>query len=816
MSNITLTIPERTQDGPQTKDYTAKKEKPREFVMANFRAECEKAQEEEARGEKDRAIDAYKTALKMNQVPYGMVAYVYSNIGRLFQELRSFPRALEYHQNHLTIAQETDDDSMRIIANTNIGTTYYCMRQYEEAQAYHEVALDLATKKDDARGQMRAFANLGNAWGASGNFKEAAMYHKEQLLMARKIGDKEAEGRASFNLENDHNSMNEYNEASTYRTKKMELLSMATLEGGVEKLKLNKGLGDTKITEEVYSGWVFKQHGKDNKKGVEMELGPKGKPVKKRYFMVLSRGQLVYFDNVRSSAKPRRVIEVANILAANELSEDMAKAMHRKGWPSGVTARTFAVKVHPKDGSTTSRVFYFTTDDEASKDEWVEVIAKAQTDKDKFSSFRKKRGAGGGAGLDFLRKFADDEDSAAAGPAPADLGDLGDRIGDENPFDTRSAAAVVNPLFRSDSVSSRGRANTYEMNAQQDPSNVIVNPNYHDFEQATEETAFSSFGIAAPTSPDEDPDRIKWYGAVKMTKKTEWPPTEKEMAAMTQKVVGKPRTMYDKQLLKMDFTFLGLDINTIPANPEGDPRTIHQHETAHIISWHAFDNALALAIDESTNTQTFCKLYVYDCQTAAKATELEELVSGLESEGDGDIGGPALFASQASVELMSFGVGQGDTRGTPKDGDSDDEYLELADESEIAIEHGTTLDSIVTTRESRQKKKRGSITLSETPHEAGSTTDDHGAGPADFPSGDGAADPSNPFGGAARPTGSSDGGMTEQELDDRKSDGDSDEPDDNEMAAEEKEIAKMQSNRDKDRKKRGSSMRVAKEVSEMI
>jgi len=701
MENIvTLTIPEARKGGPQTKEYKSTVEKPREFVMENFRAECENAQQEESKGEKDRAIDAYKIALNMNQVPYGMVAYVYSNIGRLFQELRSFPRALEYHQNHLTIAQETNDDAMRIIANTNIGTTYYCMRQYEEAQAYHEIALDIATRKDDARGQMRAFANLGNAWGASGNFKEAAMFHKEQLLMARKIGDKEAEGRASFNLENDHNSMKEYTTASTYRTKKMELLSTATLEGGVEKLKLNKGLGDTTNTEEVYSGWVYKQQGKDNKKGFEMELGPKGKPVKRRYFMVLSRGQLVYFDTVRSAAKPRRVIEVPDILAANELTEDMAKALNQKGWPTSITARTFAVKVHPKEGERVSRVFYFTTDDEASKDEWVEVIAKSQTDKDKFSSFRRKKGGGGG-NLDFLRKFADDEEETSSSAAAAAVDDvnLGDRIGDENPFLT-TTSEVHNPLFRSDSVASRDRLNTYETNINdfEEPNDVIIN-----------ETAFSSFGIAAPTSPNDDPQRIKWYGAVKMTKKTNWPPNEDEMAAMAKKMKAKPRTMYDTQNLKMDFTFLGVDVNTIPLNPMGDPRTVHSHETGHIIAWHAFDSTLALAIDESTNTQTFCKLYVYDCITDANAGELEDLVSGLEENEDGVNPNQFLMQSQQSVELLSFGVAETDLDKTRKGSATSDEYLEMADEEQVAIERGLSLDSIVTTRDTRNRKQ--SVTL---------------------------------------------------------------------------------------------------------
>jgi len=677
--------------------------------MENFREECEKAAEHESLGEKDRAIDAYKEALQMNQVPYGMVAYVYSNIGRLFSELRSFPRALEYHRNHLTIAEETDDDAMRTIANTNIGTAYYCMRQYEEAQAHHEVALDIATRKDDARGQMRAFANLGNAWGASGNFKEAAMFHKEQLLMARKIGDREAEGRASFNLENDHNSLKEYTVASTYRTKKMELLSTATLEGGVEKLKLNKGLGDTKISEEVYSGWVYKQHGKDNKKGAEMELGPKGKPVKRRYFMVLSRGQLVYFDTVRSAAKPRRVIEVSDILAAHELSDDMAKAMHQKGWPTSLTNHTFAVKVHPQEGvKMISRVYYFTTDDEASKDEWVEVISKAQTDKDKFSSFRKKRGAGG-KNLDFLRKFADDEDNAtsAAAAAPADDVNLGDRIGEDNPF-LSSSRDVANPLFRSDSVSSRGRLNTYETNQDYDEPG----------DNEIKETAFSSFGIASPTSPETDPERVKYYGAVKMTKKTEWPPTEDEMSAMAKKLRAKPRSMYDTQNLKMGFTFLGVDVSTIPLNPAGDPRVIHSHETAHIIAWHAFDSTLTLAVDESTNTQTFCKLHVYDCITDERAEELEDLVSGLENEEEAAHPGigSMLMQSQQSIELASFGVQETsiDSAGgtaSRKMSATSDEYIEMADESEVAIERGLTLDSIVTTRETRQNPRRQSMTL---------------------------------------------------------------------------------------------------------
>jgi tetratricopeptide (TPR) repeat protein len=667
----------------------------REFVMKTFRDQCIAAADKERNGDKDDAVEAYKDALNLNQLPSGMVAYAYSNIGRLYMELRRFKDALEYHKNHLNIAVATKDNQMKVIAFSNIGTTHYCMREYIKAREQHEFALQMASDLNDAPGQMRAFANLGNAWGADGFFREAKLYHKEQLLLARKLGDKQAEGRASFNLENDYNSLKQYEVALTYKIKKMELLGTED-----DQLKLNAGLGDTKLTEEIFSGWVVKQVGKSWE-------GPKGKPIRARKWLVLAKGLLCYFKTVKSTEKPDRCIKVEDIVEVQVYEEPT------KGWTRQMINSTFRV-------TTTLRCFYFTCDDEETRNDWIEVISKARTDKDKFSSFRKKKG-GAGKDLDFLRKFQasqDDDGAVGAAAAPAD----GFNLKMVDPFQADSKRGeATNPLFRSDSVSSRSRLNTNE-----------------DFEEpgmnVTAETAFlSSFGQDAgddylDIEGDAVPENaLRLYGSLRLEEAGEWPPNDEHLQEAGNKMILKPRTLFDAQPLTMQFTDQGVEIKTIPLSKTANARMINSHPTYTIISWCAFGNCLTFAVDDSTSDHHACKVYTYDCGSTSHAKHLEDMISGLGTdEEDDDFGGDELdpnammlatHGSKSSV-LKSFGMsGIAETSMDGRTSFGDEGYLnvntaDVDDGEDDELGRSVELTAIVTTRSNRQvSDAQGSMIL---------------------------------------------------------------------------------------------------------
>jgi tetratricopeptide (TPR) repeat protein len=85
-----------------------------------------------------------------------IASFVYNILGRAYQSLGSFSKALEYHKEHLTMAKEVGDRA----------------------------------------GEGRAYANLGNAYRSQGDFSKAIQYHAQELTIAKEVGDRAGEGRA--------------------------------------------------------------------------------------------------------------------------------------------------------------------------------------------------------------------------------------------------------------------------------------------------------------------------------------------------------------------------------------------------------------------------------------------------------------------------------------------------------------------------------------------------------------------------------------------------------------------------------------------
>ena len=125
---------------------------------------------------------------------------------------------------------------------------------------------------------------------------------------------------------------------------------------------------------------------------------------------------------------------------------DVENSQNRSKWPKEFYHCTLVM-------ITQKRSFYFTCDDEDTCDEWIEVISKARTDKDKFSSFRRKKGGGVG-GLDFLRKTYGDEDETretqpAYSDTPLTRKPTLKEVSNINPFtaSTSRGNKILNPMF---------------------------------------------------------------------------------------------------------------------------------------------------------------------------------------------------------------------------------------------------------------------------------------------------------------------------------------------------------------------------------
>ena len=83
-------------------------------------------------------------------------AWIECTLGRAFQNLGNFSKALEHHKEHLTMAKEVGERA----------------------------------------GEGEAYANLGIAYDLQGDYAKAIEYHTQRLAIAKEVGDRAGEGRS--------------------------------------------------------------------------------------------------------------------------------------------------------------------------------------------------------------------------------------------------------------------------------------------------------------------------------------------------------------------------------------------------------------------------------------------------------------------------------------------------------------------------------------------------------------------------------------------------------------------------------------------
>lgn len=325
-----------------------------------FERTVREAKEHQMRGDFNAAIEQYNAALKHSVgIPYGLMAFAYGNMGRCYHALEIFDRALNYHQLHLDLATQGDDDEMQCVALTNMGLAQYAMGNMQEAINLHLKCLATATELGDQQAQMRSFANLGNAYGSMGKYKEAVVYHEQQLRVAQALRDTDAEMRAAFNLENDHNSLKHYDVANRYRSKKNHAQTLK-----LARSSLNEDLGDKRPGAEIASGWLIKHVGGDKE-------GPK-KVSDVRRWCVLQNGVFSYAKHVAATLKAQRYIRMTDVTSVEEYEVEGDDADQ---------AVSFRILVG-------ERAYYFTCDSAKECRDWIEALNRARSGMAQFGRAR--------------------------------------------------------------------------------------------------------------------------------------------------------------------------------------------------------------------------------------------------------------------------------------------------------------------------------------------------------------------------------------------------------------------------------------------
>ena len=134
----------------------------------------------------------------------------YGNLGKAYQSLGDYRKAIDCHEKSLKIKQEIGDRAGEGSAYGNLGADYEALGEYQKAIKYHVKYLSIAQGIGDRSGEGTAYGNLGRAYQSLGDYRKAIGYNENFLKIAEEIGDRSGEGAAYGNLGIAYLSLGDY------------------------------------------------------------------------------------------------------------------------------------------------------------------------------------------------------------------------------------------------------------------------------------------------------------------------------------------------------------------------------------------------------------------------------------------------------------------------------------------------------------------------------------------------------------------------------------------------------------------------------
>jgi len=135
------------------------------------------------------------------------------NLGSAYLSLGETERAIQLHEQRLTIARELGDRRGEGNALGNLGIAYKNIGESQRAIDFLKETLLINRELGDRRGEGNTLGNLGNAYRKLGELQQAIKFHEQRLTFAREIGDRRGEGNSLGSLGNAYQSMGELKRA---------------------------------------------------------------------------------------------------------------------------------------------------------------------------------------------------------------------------------------------------------------------------------------------------------------------------------------------------------------------------------------------------------------------------------------------------------------------------------------------------------------------------------------------------------------------------------------------------------------------------
>ena len=147
----------------------------------------------------------------------------YNSLGVAYESLGNYKKAIEFHQQSLSIAKEIEDKGSEKGAYTGLGNAYQSLGYNEKAIEFHQQSLSIAKEIGDKDSEVVAYANLGVAYKMLGDYNKAIEFHQQSLSIAKEIGNKVLEGRIYTGLANAYRSRGDYKKAIEFHQQSLSI-----------------------------------------------------------------------------------------------------------------------------------------------------------------------------------------------------------------------------------------------------------------------------------------------------------------------------------------------------------------------------------------------------------------------------------------------------------------------------------------------------------------------------------------------------------------------------------------------------------------
>ena len=144
----------------------------------------------------DSSIAFYQRAIPINKRlnKQKELTINYANIAIGYQQLANFPKALEYQQQSLGLAEKNQNRELQAKTLLNIGNTYTDIGDTLTAVPYYLKSLDIAVKNGLKIVELYVYTNLSSLYLSGNRWTEAYDYAIKAATLASATGDKGIQG----------------------------------------------------------------------------------------------------------------------------------------------------------------------------------------------------------------------------------------------------------------------------------------------------------------------------------------------------------------------------------------------------------------------------------------------------------------------------------------------------------------------------------------------------------------------------------------------------------------------------------------------